>query len=855
MRKLFYTPWLALCCLLVFSACRNSTNSGGDEDILYTVGGTISVNTGTTDLTTASVQLKKGTTNIGTAVHPAIGGAYTITSVPADTGYTIEVSLTGYTTGTIGSFDVTAANVTGKDLQLIKIVGTTYTIGGTISVNTGSPGLTTASVQLKKGAADIGTAVHPATGGAYTITYVPADTGYTIEVSLTGYTTGTIGSFDVTAANVTGKNLQLIKIVGPTYTIGGTISVDTGAPDLTTASVQLKKGAISIGTAVHPATGGAYTIPGVPADTGYTIEVSLTGYTTGTIGSFDVTAANVTGKNLQLIKIVGSTYTVGGTISVDTGTPDLTTVSVQLKKGAANIGTAVHPATGGAYTITSVPADTGYTIEVSLTGYITGTIGSFSVTAANVTGKDLQLIEIVVPTYTISGTISVDTGTPDLTTASVQLKKGAADIGTVVHPATGGAYTIPGVPADTGYTIEVSLTGYTTGTIGSFDVIAANVTGKDLELIEIVGPTYTIGGTISVDTGAPDLTTASVQLKKGAANIGTAVHPATGGAYTIPGVPADMGYTIEVSLTGYTTGTIGSFDVTAANVTGKNLQLIEIVVPTYTIGGTISVDTGTPDLTTVSVQLKKGAANIGTAVHPATGGAYTIPGVPADTGYTIEVSLTGYTTGTIGSFNVTAASVTGKNLQLIKIVAPTYTISGTISVDTGAPDLTTASVQLKKGAVSIGTAVHPAVGGAYTITYVPADTGYTVEVSLTGYTTGTIGSFDVTAANVTGKDLQLVLDLHTGNFKVDFVLPGDETINLTGTPTVNVHWETDSLTVTVPAGFTVSDWLVDGVSLVSTANPITIAVKDFRLGTHNLTAKVTKGGVTYSKTVRFTSEL
>jgi formylglycine-generating enzyme required for sulfatase activity len=66
-----------------------------------------------------------------------LGGVYTIPNVPAGSGYTIEVSLSGYTTGTIPSFSVTTANVTGKDLTLVKILvaagtKTTYT-GDSIS--------------------------------------------------------------------------------------------------------------------------------------------------------------------------------------------------------------------------------------------------------------------------------------------------------------------------------------------------------------------------------------------------------------------------------------------------------------------------------------------------------------------------------------------------------------------------------------------------------------------------------------------------------------------------------------------------------------------------------------------------
>jgi parallel beta-helix repeat protein len=69
------------------------------------------------------------------------------------------------------------------------------------------------------------------------------------------------------------------------------------------ASVQLKKDGLDTGSAVSAAADGSYTINGVEAGS-YTIEVSLAGYTPGTIPAFNV-AGNVTGKNLKLLKPYG----------------------------------------------------------------------------------------------------------------------------------------------------------------------------------------------------------------------------------------------------------------------------------------------------------------------------------------------------------------------------------------------------------------------------------------------------------------------------------------------------------------------------------------------------------------------
>lgn len=114
------------------------------------------------------------------------------------------------------------------------------------------------------------------------------------------------------------------------------------------------------------------------------------------------------------------------------------------------------------------------------------------------------------------------------------------------------------------YTIDIS----------GFNDVAGNVMVADNthSFTTIAAPTYTVIGTIT-GSDAPGGLAATVQLKQNGANVGSPVTAGTNGSYTIAGVPAGTGYTVEASTSGYVTATTAAFSVTNVNATGKDLVL------------------------------------------------------------------------------------------------------------------------------------------------------------------------------------------------------------------------------------------------------------------------------------------
>jgi hypothetical protein len=171
-----------------------------------------------------------------------------------------------------------------------------------------------------------------------------------------------------------------------------------------------------------------------------------------------------------------------------------------------------------------------------------------------------------------------------------------------------------------------------------------------------------------------------------------------------------------------------------------------------TISGTITADNPAGALSGASVKLKQGGTTKNSATSAANG-TYSFSGV-ADGTYSIEVSKSGYHDGAIHSVVVSGADLPNQNIELINLLTPTYSVSGTITGDDALGGLEGAVVVIKQGSMEIRDTTT-AANGTYTLNYIPDGT-YTIEVSKAGYRSETIPDVIVSGANVTGKNLQLV---------------------------------------------------------------------------------------------------
>ncbi len=337
-------------------------------------------------------------------------------------------------------------------------------------------------------------------------------------------------------------------------------------------------------------------------------------------------------------------------------------------------------------------------------------------------------------TYSISGAITPVAGGSG---ATITLSGAASATSTAD---ASGNFTVIGLANGT-YTLAPSHAGYTfSPTSLSVTINGANVTtGLNFTA---TAQTYNISGTITPTAGGSG---ATVTLS-GAAG---ATTTATGsGTYTFTGL-ANGTYTVTPSHTGYTFNpTSQNAAVNGANVTGVNFTATVQIAPTFSISGTISPTTGGSGATlTLS-----GAVTTTTTADGA--GNYTFSGL-ANGMYAVTPSHTGYTfSPTSQSAPVNGANVTGINFTAQ--VAPTFSISGTISPTAGGSG---ATVILSGAAAAITTTNST---GNFTFSGL-TNGAYTVSPNNVGYTFSPVSqNVTVNAANLIGVNFTAtVLQTHT----------------------------------------------------------------------------------------------
>lgn len=626
------------------------------HDMNLYVAGTLS---GTTTPAGVSVIVRKASGAIAaTATSDPTTGAYSITTLSPGT-YTVEFTKSGYITEWWND----SASFLGGTAVSVSSGGTTGSISPTLVAtgaatqvaNTGATATTALAAAegqtltaVSSGWPEAGTVLtyqwQSNTSGSWsditnaiTTTYVvkPADYGKTLRVAVTGSRLGYLPSATIYSTATSAVSHAFYVMPNPTISgtpsVGQTLTANEGSwsplPDSFTYQ-WYHDGGVILGAQSR-----TYVV--ASTDSGYVITVAVTAVKTGYSGVSRTSAGTERVGQIMTqtpTPTVSGQVSVGKTLTANTGSwiPSGVSFSYQWKRS----GTAISGATGNTYTL--VAGDLGSTINVTVTGSLTG-YASSTVTSASTPAVLDRLTATPTPgiegSSVVGSVLAASTGTwaPAPVTLTYQWYRNNS----AISGATAATYTL--VQADNSASITVKVTGTKAGYGDDTVTSAAFLVGKVLTLhpVPLITGSEWVGQTLKAVGGKWNT---GVALKYQWLRNGAAITSATGSSYKL--VTADVGKTISVSVTGSMIGYISKTETSAVSkviATGK--PFTKAAIPTISGTGRVgqilkaNVGTWSPSPAKYYYQWLRG----GSAIPGATKSTYKL--TESDKGFTISVSV------------------------------------------------------------------------------------------------------------------------------------------------------------------------------------------------------------------------
>jgi large repetitive protein len=527
-----------------------------------------------------------------------------------------------------------------------------------------------------------------ATDSAGKYTFTLDTTGFRqIQVIATGYNTGT-GT--VNAASDTGNYTVNVNLLSSAPgKLEGKVSSDSvaGTP-IVGALVIVRRSAGGTFTPESTLTTseGKYAFDSVPGNTGYTVAVSAAGFTSVTRNNVTIAGGLTSTQNFLLVP-PPAPGSISGKVVKASDSSALAGARVILSRSGGGGGGGFTPDTAltnaqGAFAFDSVPANTNYTLTVSLSGYASSTRNTITVTAGQTNTQTIALAPPPAP-GSISGKVVKVSDSSALADVRVILSRfgggGGSFAADTAMTNAQGAFAFDSVPANTNYTLTVSLTGYETVTRSAVTVAAGQASTQNFALAPPPGP-GSVSGKITKASDSGAVAGARVILSRtgggGGGLTADTVLANAAGEYAFDSVANQNNYVLTVSAAGFSTTVSNNVSVAGGLKTTVNIALDALAEgdTTGTIKGiarNAANDAAIPGARVILTRVTGGGGGGGTPIDTVVAdanGAFAFPDLVAGN-YRLNLTATGFQSSQSGTLALAAGGTFLANVDLTTAVS------------------------------------------------------------------------------------------------------------------------------------------------------------------------------------------
>ena len=523
-------------------------------------------------------------------------------------------------------------------------------------------------------------------GGVYSLLNIPVGTSGVLTVTATGYTQNQQFVQNLRANDTI--DIQLIPAGTQTGAkkILGTVSDASSLNAVSSARLILLLNAGGTATPVDTvisANNGSYLFDSLSSGR-YTIVVTKSGYSEYTSNIIDLRTADSAVVNIQLTPIGKNVGTLTGKVTATDTQVVISGAKVLLTRTVTVGGTVTTTPidstltnNNGIYTISNVPAATGYRLTVSAENYITVTSATFRVDSGVTRTQNFALQAYIPPSGIVKGTVVDSASLAAIQGAQVVLRsQNAAGGWTAIdttQTASNGSFAFTGLDIGT-YSLVVSKAEYQTYTTPLNRAIQLT-TNSDTATVTIALVPVPKGNlhVFVADASNNAISQASVSIvqRLTGGSTGSTYNALTGSNGWVSFMAIVAGnYDITVAKSGYNTITSANHTVTANGNDTVKITLQQATGSTKVVKGTIKTSTGASVASAVVVlTARTGAGATLSLVDTAnSNGAYEIDGIPV--GYTtasLRITATGYQTKDTSNISI-ANDTTTVNITLLPIV-------------------------------------------------------------------------------------------------------------------------------------------------------------------------------------------
>ena len=647
--------------------------------------------------------------------------SFTLTVAPGTAPPTIiSASSATFVLGTSGSFTVMTTGMPTPTLSISGALptGVTFTAATGVFSGTAAAG-TTGSYPITITAQN-GIVPNATQNFTLIVGQAPAIT----SASNATFTVGTAGTFTVTATGTpaptfseTGALPTGVTLTAATGVLAGTPAAGTGGtyPITVTANNGLGSNATQSFT---------LTVNQAPAIT----SVNNATFAIGTAGSFTVTATGTPGATLSESGGLPTGVTFTPATGVLAGTPAVGTVGIYPITLTAANGVGSNATQSFTLTVNQAPTIT----SANNTTFAVGTAGTFTVTATGTPAPTFSETGALPTGVTLTAATGVLAGTPAAGTGGTYPITVTANNGVGSNATQSFTLTVNQAPAIT----SASSVSFAISLAGTFTVTATGNPTATLSESGTLPTGVTFTPSTGVLAGTPAAGTNGTYPITFAASNGVGTNASQNFTLTVSQAPVTPAIT-SVSSATFTAGAAGTFTVTATGTPAPTLSETGALPSGVTFVPATGVLSGTPGAGTGGTYPITFTAANGVGSNATQSFTLTVNQAPAIT----SAAGTTFIVGTAGAFTFTSTGTPKPTLSEAGALPAGVTFTAATGVLSGTPVSGSGAIYSITITAANGVGSNATQSFTLTVNQAPAITSSNV----TGFTTGSTGTFTVTA--------------------------------------------------------------------------------------------------------------